>query len=151
MEDLKELYQQVILDHYHSPRNFGRLSNASGHAEGFNPLCGDRIEVEIQTDGDGRVVDVAFTGGGCAIFTAAASMMTDAVKGKTRQEVERLFEGFRALLTGDAPPEEFREALGKLAIFAGVREFPVRVKCATLPWHTVHAAIRGTSDPVTTE
>ncbi len=148
--ELRELYQQVILDHHRKPRNFGSLADADRDAEGFNPLCGDQIHVYLQVDEDGKVVDVAFTGQGCAICTASASMMTDAVRGRTLDEVEHLFEGFHELVTGHGDPATASERLGKLAVFAGVREFPVRVKCATLPWHTLNAAVEG-KDKVTTE
>lgn len=151
MSELMDLYQEVILDHNKRPRNFGRLEEADHHAHGNNPLCGDRLEIFL-TIADDRVVDVAFEGSGCAISTASASIMTDIVKGKTLAEVQALFESFHELLTGDpsipadAPPE-----LGKLAVFSGVREFPVRVKCATLCWHTLQAALHEGAAEVSTE
>jgi nitrogen fixation NifU-like protein len=152
MSDLRELYQEVILDHSKKPRNFGELPAASHRAEGHNPLCGDRATVYVQVDGD-VVKDVRFKGAGCSISTASASMMTESVKGKRREEVERLFDRFHALIT--APPQHAgRDAapeLGKLAVFSGVSEFPVRVKCASLPWHTLKAALAGERTPVSTE
>jgi len=153
MDDLRELYQQMILDHQRKPRNFRAIEDAERSADGFNPLCGDRIHVDLRVAGDGRIEDVAFTGSGCAICTASASMMTESMRGKNETEAETLFEGFHRLLTSDEPPTDARDAsgLGKLAVFAGVREFPVRVKCATLPWHTLHAALRGRNQPVSTE
>ena len=149
--DLRDLYQEVILDHTKRPRNFGRLAEANRSARGDNPLCGDRVTVWLEV-GDGIVRAVSFEGAGCAISTASASLMTETVRGKSLAEVERLFAGFHALLTGDpavegeAPPE-----LGKLAVFSGVREYPVRVKCATLPWHTLKAALAGGGTSVSTE
>jgi nitrogen fixation protein NifU and related proteins len=149
--DLRDLYQQVILDHNRKPRNFRKLPAASRDAEGYNPLCGDRVTVEIALDGD-VIRDVAFQGSGCAISRASASLMTDALKGKTAAEAEETFTRFRAMLTGDAGDAAGAEArLGKLAVLGGVREFPSRIKCATLPWHTVHAALAGAHEPVTTE
>lgn len=152
MSDLRDLYQEVILDHSKRPRNFRELPQATNRAEGYNPLCGDRATVYVRVDGD-KVTDVAFKGSGCSISTASASMMTESVKGKTRPEVERLFERFHALVTaspgqagGNGAPE-----LGKLAVFSGVSEFPVRVKCASLPWHTLRAALQGETVPVSTE
>jgi nitrogen fixation NifU-like protein len=150
-DDLRELYQQLILDHHSRPRNFGNLPEADHRAEGYNPLCGDRINVEVKLDDEGRLADVGFTGSGCAICTASASLMTDSVRGKNLGEAARLFEGFHDLVTGQKEPEEMAEVLGKLAVFAGVREFPIRVKCATLPWHTFQAALEGADRPVSTE
>ncbi len=150
MDDLRDLYQEVILDHNKKPRNFGTLDAATHEADGHNPLCGDELHVSIALDGD-RVADVRFEGSGCAISTASASLMTESIKGKTRQEAEELFEGFHDLLTGDPSQlEQASAALGKLAVFQGVREFPVRVKCATLSWHTLKAALDG-GDAATTE
>jgi len=152
MNDLRELYQEVILDHSRKPRNFGEMPAASHHAEGHNPLCGDRATVYVQVEG-GQVKDVRFKGAGCSISTASASMMTESVKGKNVIEVEELFERFHALIT--ASPEHAGRAtgaeLGKLAVFSGVSEFPVRVKCAALPWHTLKAALHGDRTPVSTE
>jgi len=145
--DLKELYRDVILDHNRHPRNFGRLSPADAEADGHNPLCGDRLTVSLRLDGD-RIADVRFEGSGCAISTASASLMSEAVKGRDRAAVRRLFEDIHALLTRpDAVPAP---ELGKLAALSGVREFPARVKCASLCWHTLNAALeRGGT--VTTE
>lgn len=146
--DLKELYRDVILDHNRQPRNFGPLSPVDSSADGHNPLCGDRLTIYLQLDGD-RIRDVRFDGKGCAISVASASMMTEAVKGKDRAAVARLFDAVHATLTGDgaAPPE----SLGKLAALGGVREFPARVKCASLCWHTLNAALAHECRPVTTE
>ena len=150
MSELQELYQSLILDHNRSPRNFGPLEGADRHAEGYNPLCGDQITVYARIE-DGVIRDVAFEGSGCAISKASASMMTDGVAGKTEAQAERLFELFHAMVTGEgnrsAPPPE----LGKLAVFSGVCEFPARVKCASLAWHTLRAAMKGSGEPVSTE
>jgi nitrogen fixation NifU-like protein len=148
--ELRDLYQEVIVDHSKRPRNFGRLAGAGvREAEGYNPLCGDQIRLFVEVDGD-VIRNAAFEGEGCAISTASASMMTASVKGKTRAEAERMFRGFRGLVTGQG--EADADSLGKLAVFAGVSEFPVRVKCATLAWHTLHAALEGkTGEPVSTE
>lgn len=150
MSDLRELYQQVILEHSRSPRNYGELEGASQSAEGYNPLCGDRITIYVVVEGE-RVVDVAFKGSGCAISKASASLMTGAIKGKTIAEVEELFARFREMVTSGHDEAVDEEGLGKLAVFGGVREFPVRVKCATLAWHTLHAALEGKSEPLSTE
>jgi nitrogen fixation NifU-like protein len=144
--ELRDLYQQVILDHNRKPRNFRTLPSPSRAAEGYNPLCGDRLTVEIALEGD-VIRDIGFQGSGCAISRASASMMTADLKGKTLAQAEEAFEGFRAMLTGDGAEAE----LGKLGVFAGVREFPSRIKCATLAWHTAHAALAGKTEPVTTE
>jgi nitrogen fixation NifU-like protein len=149
MSDLRELYQSVILDHNKKPRNVREPESANRAARGDNPLCGDKLTVFLTVE-DGVVEDAAFQGSGCAISTASASLMTEAVKGKSTAEAERLFEEFHALVTSEpAAPVETR-ALGKLEVFAGVREFPVRVKCATLAWHTLRAALAGGGE-VTTE
>jgi nitrogen fixation NifU-like protein len=140
MSELSELYQQVILDHNKKPRNFRKLETANHSAEGYNPLCGDQLTVYLQLE-DGAVKDISFEGSGCAISKAAASMMTQAVKGKTKQEAERLFTEFHKMVTGDLDEKSPPNQLGNLEIFAGVREFPVRVKCATLAWHTMQAAL----------
>ena len=140
MSELSELYQQVILDHNKKPRNFRKLEHANHRAEGFNPLCGDHLTVYLDLEGE-AVKEVAFEGSGCAISKAAASMMTQAVKGKSRAETERLFSEFHSMVTGELDEENEANNLGNLRIFAGVRDFPVRVKCATLPWHTLHAAL----------
>lgn len=139
MSELSELYQQVILDHNKKPRNFRKLETANHTAEGYNPLCGDQLTVYLDLEDD-AVKDISFEGSGCAISKAAASMMTQAVKGKTKEAVEKLFDEFHEMVTGDLD-EETPNHLGHLRIFAGVREFPVRVKCATLSWHTMHAAL----------
>ncbi len=141
MSELQELYQSLILDHNRTPRNFGTLEGADRHAEGYNPLCGDQVAVDLKPDGD-RIADIKFSGNGCAISKASASLMTTAVKGKTLAEAEALFSGFHGLVTGTAVPEDPKKTLGKLAIFAGVAEFPVRVKCATLAWHALHDAMK---------
>jgi nitrogen fixation protein NifU and related proteins len=146
MSDLRDLYQQVILDHNRKPRNFRKIADANRTAEGYNPLCGDRITVEVTME-DGIVKDVAFQGAGCAISKAAASMMTASVIGKPEREVDALFHRVHAMLTGANGPAE----VGKLAVFAGVREFPSRIKCATLAWHTLQAALHGATGPVSTE
>jgi nitrogen fixation NifU-like protein len=140
MSELSELYQQVILDHNKKPRNFHKIEAANHTAEGFNPLCGDQLTVYAQLE-DGMLKDVSFEGSGCAISKAAASMMTVAVKGKTRQAAETLFEEFHRMVTGDLDEENEPNALGRLKIFSGVRDFPVRVKCASLAWHTLKAAL----------
>jgi nitrogen fixation NifU-like protein len=140
MSDLRDLYQEVILDHSKRPRNFHAIAGASRKAEGYNPLCGDRETVYLVLEGD-RVQDVGFQGAGCAISTASASLMTQAVKGKSAADVEKLFDAFHELLTSNPHQEVDADRVGKLAVFAGVREYPVRVKCATLPWHTLKAAL----------
>ena len=147
MSDLGDLYQQTILDHNRNPRNFRRLEQANRTAEGHNPLCGDRIKVYVQVDGD-TIGDIGFQmpdGAGCAISKASASLMTGAVKGKPVAEAEALFQTFRDMLAGGPT------APGKLAAFGGVRAFPARVKCANLAWHALHAALQNQADPVTTE
>ena len=149
MSELSELYQQVILDHNKKPRNFRKLENANHTAEGYNPLCGDHLTIYVNVDGD-AVQEIAFEGSGCAISKAAASMMTQAVKGKSREQAEQLFNEFHSMVTGELDEETQQNSLGNLKIFAGVREFPVRVKCATLPWHTLHAALNN-EEHVSTE
>jgi nitrogen fixation NifU-like protein len=145
MYDLGDLYQELILDHSKRPRNFAPLEDATARAEGYNPLCGDKITLQLKLEND-VIKEAGFQGSGCAISTASASLMTETLKGRTLAEAERLFEGFHDLLTGkkEAPQE-----LGKLAAFSGVREYPMRVKCATLPWHTLRAALQssGTQTP----
>ena len=151
MSDLRELYQEVILDHSKKPRNFREIEGPDGTAEGYNPLCGDRGTVTVRLAGD-RVEDAAYKGSGCSISTASASMMTEAVKGRSRAEVETLFERFHELITSTPDKSQALGAdLGKLAVFSGVCEFPVRVKCAALPWHTLRAALQGEGKPVSTE
>ena len=148
MSDLRELYQDVILEHSKAPRNFRKLEGANHKAEGYNPLCGDHFTIYLDLEGD-KIQDVSFQGSGCAISKASASMMTQSVKGKSKEEAEKLFERFHQLVTGAERGDP--ESLGKLAVFSGVSEFPVRVKCATLAWHTLEAALEGKQDPVTTE
>ena len=146
--ELRELYQQVILDHNKSPRNFKKLETANRTAEGYNPLCGDKIDIYIKLEDD-VVKDISFQGSGCAISKASASLMSSMVKGKTKEEAEKIFEKFHDLITGK--PDSKIEELGKLAVFAGVAEFPIRVKCATLAWHTLKAALSNDKNNVSTE
>ncbi|MFN0151635.1 MAG: Fe-S cluster assembly sulfur transfer protein SufU [bacterium] len=150
MSELRELYQEVILDHNRKPRNFRKLEGPSRNAEGHNPLCGDKVTVYIAVDGD-VVKDVAFEGVGCAISTASASLMTEIVKGKPVAEAMSLFDGFHEMVTSDPHNMPDTARLGKLAAFAGVCEFPLRVKCATLAWHTLKAAIVDEKRPISTE
>lgn len=138
MSDLSDLYQEVILDHNKRPRNFRAIEGPTHHAEGYNPLCGDRLKLYVNVEGD-RIVDVAFEGSGCAISKASASLMTDALKGRTVADARAMFERFHRMVT--TPPDQTVEDLGKLSVLAGVREFPVRVKCASLAWHTLKAAL----------
>ena len=152
MSDLRDLYQEVILDHSRRPRNFGGLEEANRAARGDNPLCGDNLVLAARVR-EGRVEDLSFEGSGCAISVASASLMTEAVKGKSVEEAEAMYRSFHHLLTDETPaPEPGGEAageaadLGKLEVFSGVREFPIRVKCATLPWHTLHAALERGDD-----
>jgi nitrogen fixation protein NifU and related proteins len=140
MSDLRELYQDVILEHSKAPRNYRELKTANHKAEGYNPLCGDHFTIYLDLEGD-SIRDVTFQGSGCAISKASASMMTQSVKGKSKEDATKLFERFHKLVTGEANGD--RESLGKLDVFAGVSEFPVRVKCATLAWHTLQAALEG--------
>ena len=149
MSELSDLYQEVILEHNKNPRNFREIADADQYADGKNPLCGDALRVYISLDGD-TVTDVAFKGSGCAISKASASMMTQAVKGKTKAEAEGIFDEFHKMVTGELDIETDENDLGKLKIFAGVLEFPARVKCASLSWHTLNAALRG-EDVVSTE
>lgn len=149
MSDLRDLYQEVILDHNRSPRNFGKLDGADLSADGHNPLCGDRLSVTVKLNGD-RVSDVRFEGAGCAISKASASLMTEGVKGRTLDELPRLFDRFHRLVTDRTAPVDDAE-LGKLAVFAGVRDYPARVKCAVLAWHTLRAALDEGSEVVSTE
>jgi nitrogen fixation protein NifU and related proteins len=147
--DLKDLYRDVIVDHNRHPRNFGKLDPADAHADGFNPLCGDKLSIYVNLDGD-RIAAAKFEGSGCAISVASASLLTEAVKGKSRAEVQKLFDDVHTVLTQhDATVDTAR--LGKLAALAGVREFPARVKCASLCWHTLNAALDRAAAPVTTE
>jgi len=147
--DLKDLYQEVIVDHNRSPRNFGAMEDADRRLEGFNPLCGDRLTLYLKLDGD-RITDISFDGSGCAISVASASLMTEALKGKTVAEANAIFDDFHDLLTVDNPDPDL-DKLGKLAALAGVRDYPTRVKCATLCWHTVHSALEGEEEPISTE
>lgn len=151
MDDLRELYQQVIFDHYRKPRNFGTLEHANRHALGFNPLCGDKVTVYLDVE-NGIIRDASFEGAGCAISTASASLMTEALKGRRVEEIEQLMEDFQHMVTGQSLGQE----MGKLEVLAGVREFPQRVKCATLAWHTMKAALGNSAlgneaQPVSTE
>ncbi len=150
MNDLNDLYQEVILDHNRRPRNYGPLPDATHAAKGHNPLCGDKLTLALKIEGD-RITGVAFEGSGCAISKSSASLMTDAVKGRTIDEATELFDRFHQMVTTpiDQPVDE--DKVGKLAVFAGVREFPARVKCASLPWHTLKAALIKTAEPVKTE
>ncbi|HLF82845.1 MAG TPA: SUF system NifU family Fe-S cluster assembly protein [Blastocatellia bacterium] len=149
MTDLRDLYQELILDHGRRPRNFRPLDGATRSAEGYNPLCGDKVKVYVKMDGD-IVKDISFEGAGCAISTASASIMTETLKGKTRAEAEELYQTFHDLVTGRQAQLDAPE-LGKLAVFSGVSEFPIRVKCATLSWHTLRAALNGQGELISTE
>ena len=146
---MRDLYQDTILDHNKRPRNFKVLEKPDRQQEGFNPLCGDKLTLYLKLKGD-TIADVAFQGNGCAISTSSASLMTEAIKGKTVQEADKLFAGFRRLVTRQ-PPEPTKAEVGKLLVFGGVGEFPARVKCATLCWHTLEAALHGAKGKVTTE
>jgi nitrogen fixation NifU-like protein len=148
--ELRELYQQVILDHNKSPRNFKKLENANHTAEGYNPLCGDKINLYLVVE-DNIVKDVSFQGSGCAISKASASLMSSIIKGKTKEEAEQIFKKFHDLVTGKLTDEAAIEELGKLAVFAGVRDFPARVKCASLAWHTLISALKDEQNVVSTE
>ncbi len=149
MSDLSDLYQEVILDHNKNPRNFREIESPDNHAQGNNPLCGDKLEVFVRMDGE-TVEDVSFKGTGCAIFKASASMMTQALRGKSKKEAEEIFKEFHQMVTGELDIETDSNSLGKLRIFAGVLEFPARVKCASLSWHTVNAAMNN-GEEITTE
>ncbi len=149
MSELNDLYQEVILDHNKNPRNFREMETATNTADGNNPLCGDALRVYVEME-DGKVKDVAFKGSGCAISKASASMMTQTVKGKTKEEADVLFDEFHKMVTGELNTETEENNLGKLKIFAGVLEFPARVKCASLSWHTLHAALND-EEEVSTE
>ncbi len=148
MTDLDDLYQEVVLDHNRRPRNSGRLASANREADGYNPLCGDRVTVYLEVR-DNVITDISFEGTGCAISTASASLMTEGLKGKTLDEARALFDGFHGLVTEGADGDP--SGLGKLVVFSGVCRFPARVKCATLAWHTVKAAMDNANEPVTTE
>jgi nitrogen fixation NifU-like protein len=148
MSDLGDLYQEVILDHNRRPRNFRTMEDANRKQEGYNPLCGDRLMLYVKLEGD-RIADVAFQGSGCAISKASASLMTEALKGKTLDEARELFEKFHDMVTSS--PESEAPDLGKLSVLSGVREYPTRIKCASLPWHTLKAAVAGEPGTVSTE
>lgn len=149
MDDLRALYQEVIVDHSRSPRNFGPLDTANRSAEGVNPLCGDELTLNCYIDDDDKIRDIRFIGRGCAISLASASIMTEMLKGMTKQEAESIFEQFHATVTGARTDNSVD--IGKLEVLSGVREFPTRVKCATLPWHTAIAAMNNDTETVTTE
>jgi len=151
MFSLGDLYQQVIIDHNKAPRNFGKLEPCTHDAEGYNPLCGDQLHVYLNISDDDMITDILFEGQGCSISTASASLMTDALKGKPLAEFKRLFEAFHHMATADMAETPDEEALGKLAVLSGVKEFPSRIKCATLCWHTLKSAIEHAADPAKTE
>lgn len=150
MSDLRDLYQEMILGHSKSPHNCRAMPGASRTAQGFNPLCGDKVTLHVKLAGD-RIEDVSFEGSGCAISTASASLLTDTLMGKTVAEADALFEKFHNLVTGKSPADKAHDDLGKLKVFSGVAEFPMRVKCATLVWHTLRSALAGAQQPVSTE
>ena len=151
MFDLQDLYQEVIIDHNRSPRNFGKLDDATQVAEGYNPLCGDKLNLYLKTEDD-VITDVSFDGSGCAISVASASLMTDSLKGKTIEQAEQLFQDFHNLIMEEENPgEDQMQSLGKLAALAGVKQYPARVKCATLCWHTLRSAMQGDAAPAMTE
>ena len=148
-DDLRDLYQEVIFDHNRNPRNFRVMENADRQVEGFNPLCGDRLTLFLKVEGD-KIMDASFQGSGCAISTASVSLMTEIVKGKTETEATTLFTQFHEMTTGKEDDVDL-EAIGKLAVLAGVREYPARVKCATLAWHTLDAALKNKENSISTE
>jgi nitrogen fixation NifU-like protein len=150
MTDLSDLYQQIIVEHNRAPRNFKKLAHPTREAEGANPLCGDQIKLEVELAGD-RIADIGFQGSGCAISQASASLLTGAVQGKSTAEAQALFKAVHTMLTSPPGTTVDTSGLGKLAALAGVRQFPVRVKCASLPWHTLRAALESTAEPVSTE
>ena len=150
MNELRELYQELIIDHSKRPRNFHPLPDPEHRADGYNPLCGDKVTVYLNTE-DGRVRDISFQGSGCAISTASASIMTETLKGRSRDEVAAIFKKFHRLLTQDEMGTDGNTELGKLVVFSGVREFPLRVKCASLPWHTMNAALERKAETISTE
>jgi len=150
MTDLSDLYQQLIVDHNRAPRNFKKLAHPTREAEGANPLCGDQIKLEVELAGD-RIADIGFQGSGCAISQASASLLTGAVQGKSTADAQELFRQVHAMLTSAPGTPVDTARLGKLAALAGVRQFPVRVKCASLPWHTLRAALESAAEPVSTE
>jgi nitrogen fixation NifU-like protein len=145
-DDLRELYQEVILDHGKNPRNFHACDDATNEARGNNPLCGDQLVIYLKLDDDGKVADASFLGKGCAISMASASMMTDLVKGRSAEEAQKMFEAFHDMCTGEGEGTELDADIDKLRVLSGVREFPTRVKCATLPWHTLVAALKGENE-----
>jgi nitrogen fixation NifU-like protein len=147
MSELNDLYQELIIDHSKRPRNFQRLQEPKQTAQGYNPLCGDKITLDVKLE-NGHIGEIGFQGSGCAISTASASLMTESVKGKTLQEADMLFEKFHSLITSETADPS---GMGKLAVFSGVREFPARAKCATLAWHTLRAALQERGTPVSTE
>ena len=154
MSDLRDLYQELIIDHSKNPRNFRVIEDADRFADGFNPLCGDKLRLYLKTDGEGIIEDASFKGAGCAISTASASIMTSMLKGQTLEQAERLFETFHTLVTRPEEIEDPADAgvgLGKMAVFAGVNEFPARVKCATLAWHTLKNALEDADEAAKTE
>jgi len=151
MFSLGDLYQQVIIDHTKAPRNFGKLDPCNHDAEGYNPLCGDQLHVYVQINAANIIEGIKFEGQGCSISTASASLMTESLKGKSVADFERLFEAFHAMATADLSEEPDQEILGKLAVLAGVKEFPSRIKCATLCWHTLKSAIDDAAEPARTE
>ena len=150
MPDLRELYQDVILEHSKAPRNYREIGGANRKVEGYNPLCGDRYTIYLTLEND-SIRDISFQGSGCAISKASASMMTQSVKGKTKDQAEELFTSFHNLVTGQTAPNSATPDIGKLSVFSGVSEYPVRVKCATLAWHTLRAALAGESETISTE
>ena len=150
MAALDDLYQEVILDHNKSPRNFRAMVDADSKAEGYNPLCGDHVTVFLKL-ADGKITDISFQGSGCAISKASASLMTAALKGKSAAEAQELFDNVHRMLTGESDGKDAADAVGKLAILSGVSKFPARVKCASLAWHTLHSALKGSADVTTTE
>ena len=150
MSQIRELYQQIILDHNKSPRNFRAMPDATRSVEGYNPLCGDHYTIYVKVEGE-KIVDISFEGAGCAISKSSASVMSQMLKGKTREEAEKLFQEFHALVTGKWNGQDDLESLGKLAAFAGVSDYPARVKCASLAWHTMHSALTTNDAKVSTE
>ena len=150
MSEINELYQEMILEHNRKPRNFSVMDEATCESEGFNPLCGDRITVYLKIQGD-VIEDISFQGSGCAISTASASMLTGSLKGKTKSEAESVFEAFHKLVNGKSLDESEIQRIGKMTVFSGVSEYPTRVKCATLAWHTLRAGLSGSEKPVSTE
>ena len=151
MSELRELYQQVILDHNKNPRNFGALEGANRVQEGYNPLCGDQLHVYLLVSDEGLIEDIQFKGSGCAISKASASIMTETLKGKTESEAQEIFSCFHEVVTSDVDAPVDADGIGKMAVFAGVREFPMRVKCATLAWHTMSSALKRGEDAISTE